>query len=111
MDGHHATAICEGSSNLHHELLRIEINFGTNATFLRHNSTKQKFIHYDPEELIAALEILMQNNIFHFGDLYLMNDKEEDIIPTYTLKLLIFVWYINDVFGIWIQIQLGFGFL
>ncbi|KAL7530339.1 hypothetical protein ACHAWF_003337 [Thalassiosira exigua] len=63
----------------------------------------------------------MRKNIFRFGDLYLTQicgtaigipcapswatlfqelNKEEDIIPTYTLQLLIFIRYIDNVFGI-----------
>ncbi|KAL7555112.1 hypothetical protein ACHAWF_018738 [Thalassiosira exigua] len=41
------------------------------AAFLRLETTKSKFRHYDPEALIAALEIVMHKNIFCFGDLYL----------------------------------------
>ncbi|KAL7524256.1 hypothetical protein ACHAWF_000881 [Thalassiosira exigua] len=100
------------------------------AAFLRRELTQQKFDHYDPEALIAALEIVMYKNIFRFG-LYLTQicgtamgipcapywatlfqgiDKDENIIPTYRLQLLIFSRYINGVFGIWIQTQLGFNF-
>ncbi|KAL7551234.1 hypothetical protein ACHAWF_014421, partial [Thalassiosira exigua] len=66
----------------------------------------------------------MRKNIFRFCNLYLTQicgtamgipcapswatlfqglDEEEDIIPTYTLQLLIFICYIDGVFGIWIQ--------
>ena len=40
----------------------------TLATFLRRASTQEKFPHYRPEPLIQAIEIVMRNNRFWFGD-------------------------------------------
>ena len=40
----------------------------TLATFLCLTSTRKKFNHYAPEPLIAAIEIVMRNNRFKFGD-------------------------------------------
>ncbi|KAL7547674.1 hypothetical protein ACHAWF_010952 [Thalassiosira exigua] len=100
------------------------INIDTNialariATFLRRESTKQKFDHYDPEALIAALEIVMRKNIFHFGNLYLTQicgtamgiPCMKTSSPPTCYNFFIFIRYIDDVFGIWIQTQLGFDF-
>ncbi|KAL7551348.1 hypothetical protein ACHAWF_014539 [Thalassiosira exigua] len=50
----------------------MDTNIGTNIAlapitdFLRLESTKSKFDHYDTEALIAALEIVMCKNIFGF---------------------------------------------
>ena len=40
----------------------------TLAAFLRRASTQEKFPHYRPEPLIQAIEIVMRNNRFWFGD-------------------------------------------
>ena len=101
------------------------------SAYLRLDSTKQQFTHYDPEALIAALEIVMRKNIFRFGDLYLTQimgtamgipcapswatlfqgiEERDTILPNFTQQLLIFLRYIDDVIGIWIPNPSGRDF-
>ena len=39
------------------------------STFLLDPQTQAQFPHYDPEALIEAIEIVMQNNRIRFGDI------------------------------------------
>ena len=40
------------------------------AEYLRDDETNRQFSHYHDETLISALEIVMKNSIFRFGDIY-----------------------------------------
>ena len=76
------------------------------------------------EAVKEAMELVMKNNIFEWGDLYFLQllgtamgtsaacmwatiyfavHENGKLIPTYESNLLLFVRYIDDIFGIWID--------
>ena len=82
---------------------------------------EQEFGHYHAETLITSLEIVTNNNIVRFGDLYrkqisgtAMGKKpapiwenvleglhELEFLPRWNNSVLFYVRFIDDVYGIW----------
>ena len=95
------------------------------ATFLRLSSTRKKFSHYAPEPLITAIEIVMQNNRFKFGDvlvkqiqgiamgispaplianIFVAIHEEEEILDFVVQKRVSFLKrFLDDGFGMWLH--------
>ena len=85
-------------------------------------SMEKEFGHYHAPTLIRALEIVMKNNIMKFGDIYVKQESgtamgkppapgwatifeglhEIEFLPEFKSNLLLYVRFIDDVFGIWI---------
>ena len=82
-----------------------------------------QFTHVDHDALLAALGIVMHNNIFRFGDTYWVQNNgaamgappcpawaamyfapyEDDSCDVFSDQILFYVRYIDDVFGIWLK--------
>jgi len=82
-----------------------------------------QFSHVDHDTLISALSIVMNNNIFRFGDTYWVQDNraamgappcpswammyfapfEDDSCDVFSNHILYYKRYIDDVFGIWLN--------
>ena len=82
---------------------------------------EQEFDHHHDETLITGLEILMNDNIIRFGDLYrkqilgtamgkppapmwanvFESLHELEFLPRWTDSILFYVRFIADVYGIW----------
>lgn len=95
--------------------------FAVIAAFLRQEDTQRKF-EYNAEALIRALEIVMRNNIFRFGDLYIRQLSgtamgkpcapswanifqalwENQIVALYAAFLPLYWRFLDDVLGLWI---------
>ena len=97
----------------------------TLATFLRFASTQEKFTHYRPEPLIQAIEIVMRNNRFWFGDvlikqirgiamgmspappisnIFVAIHEEKEIWEFVRQRIVHFLRrFIDDGFGIWLH--------
>jgi len=90
-------------------------------TFLHENYAE--FVHVNHDALLAALEIVMSNNIFRFGDTYWRQNNgaamgappcpawatmyfapaEDDSCDVFSDQILFYKRYIDDIFGIWLR--------
>ncbi|CAJ1951530.1 unnamed protein product [Cylindrotheca closterium] len=81
------------------------------------------FTHVDHETLLSALSIVMNNNLFRFGDTYWLQNNgaamgappcpswammyfapfEDDSCDIFSDHIVYYKRYIDDVFGIWLQ--------
>lgn len=95
------------------------------AEYLRRDDVQRQFPHYNAECLISALEIVMRNNIFRFGDLYkkqisgtamgkpcappwatiFQGLREIDYVPRYKIYLPLYLRFIDDVFLMWVPFE------
>ena len=120
-----ALTIPPGARGFSADAVSMYTNINTNGAlsvicpFLRDNEHK---FDYHAETLIKALEIVMQNNIIRFGDVYVRQISgtamgkppappwaiifegihEINFIPQWQSNLLLYVRFIDDVYGIWI---------
>ena len=100
-------------------------NINTNAALARIcpylEDNAKEFGHYHPPTLIRALEIVMQNNIMRFGDLYVKQKSgtvmgsppapdwanlfeglhELEFLPRFQTNLQLYKRFIDDVFLVW----------
>jgi hypothetical protein len=92
------------------------------SAYLLDPLTKNKFPHYPPKALVAAIKLVMNNNRMKFGDifvqqlkgtamgmspappianLYVALHEATDILPTFTNNLFFYVRFIDDSLAIW----------
>ena len=89
--------------------------------FLQENFLQ--FTHVDHDALLAALDIVMNNNFFRFGDTYWLQNNgaamgappcpawatmyfapaEDDSCDVFSDHILFYKRYIDDIFGIWLR--------
>lgn len=92
------------------------------SDYLHDKNTQTQYPHYNAKALVAALEIVMRNNIFRFGDLYCKQvsgtamgtppappwatifeglHEETAILPTFKPNFPLYVRFLDDIFGVW----------
>ena len=92
------------------------------SNYLHDKNTQTQYPHYNAKALVAALEIVMRNNIFRFGDLYCKQvsgtamgtppappwatifeglHEETAILPTFKPNFPLYVRFLDDIFGVW----------
>ena len=92
------------------------------AEYLRDDETNRQFSHYHDETLISALEIVMKNSIFRFGDIYARQIsgtamgkpcappwatifeglRETKFLPLWREHLPLYKRFIDDVIALWV---------
>ena len=94
------------------------------SAFMIDPETIKEYTHYNAATLIAALEIVMRNNILRFGDKYakqlsgtamgkpcapcwailFQGLDENKLVPTYIIYLKLYLRFIDDVLGLWVPV-------
>ena len=92
------------------------------SNYLHDKNTQTQYPLYNAKALVAALKIVMRNNIFRFGDLYCKQvsgtamgtppappwatifeglHEETAILPTFKPNFPLYVRFLDDIFGVW----------
>ena len=121
-----AVKVPPGGKSFTADAVSMYTNIDTNGAlsvicpFLRDN--EKRFGHYHADTLIRALEIVMCNNIIRFGDKYARQISgtamgkppappwatifegihEIEFLPQWDTNILVYVRFIDDVWGIWL---------